>query len=77
MNKGRSFLIAKRYTKANNKYMCHYDPNKPSTFITYVGKNNLTFITYFGKNNLYGWAMSEYLPYRKFEFLKNVDVFLM
>ena len=24
-------------------------------------------------NNLYGWAMSEYLPYERFEWLKNVD----
>ena len=26
-------------------------------------------------NNLYGWAMSEYLPYEGFERLKNVDEF--
>ena len=26
-------------------------------------------------NNLYGWAMSEYLPYGGFECLKNVDRF--
>ena len=24
-------------------------------------------------NNLYGWAMSEYLPYGEFKWLKNVD----
>ena len=24
-------------------------------------------------NNLYGWAMSEYLPYGAFKCLKNVD----
>ena len=24
-------------------------------------------------NNLYGWAMSEYLPYKRFKWLKNVD----
>ena len=24
-------------------------------------------------NNLYGWAMSEYLPYEGFKWLKNVD----
>ena len=52
--------IAKRYAKTNNKYMCDYDPNKPSTFITYLDKNNL-----------YGWAMSEYLPYGEFEWLEN------
>ena len=26
-------------------------------------------------NNLYGWAMSEYLPYGEFECLRNVDGF--
>ena len=26
-------------------------------------------------NNLYGWAMSEYLPYGGFKWLKNVDLF--
>ena len=45
-----------------NKYMCNYDPNKQSIFITYLDKNNL-----------YGWAMGEYLPYGEFEWLKNVD----
>ena len=24
-------------------------------------------------NNLYGWAMSKYLPYERFKWLKNVD----
>ena len=42
--------------------MNDYDLNKPSTFITYLDKNNL-----------YGQAMSVYLPYSKFEWLKNVD----
>ena len=26
-------------------------------------------------NNLYGWAMSKYLPYGRFKWLKNVDGF--
>ena len=26
-------------------------------------------------NNLYGWAMSEHLPYKGFNLLKNVDEF--
>ena len=56
--------ISKRYAKANNKYMSDYDSNKPSTFITYLDKNNL-----------YGWSMSEYLPYGEFEWLENVDEF--
>ena len=62
--RGGISYIAKRYAKANNKYTKNYDPKKPSTFITYLDKNNL-----------YGWAVSEYLPFRKFEWLKNVDTF--
>ena len=26
-------------------------------------------------NNLYGWAMSEYLPYEEFKWFKNVNEF--
>ena len=48
--------IAKRYAKANNKYTNDYDPKIPSTFITYLDMSNL-----------YGWAMSEYLPYGGFK----------
>ena len=44
--------------------MSDYDPNKPSTFITYLDKNNL-----------YGWEMSEYMHYGELELLKNVDSF--
>ena len=50
--RGGVSYIAKRYAKANDKYMSDYDFKKPSTFITYLDKNNL-----------YGWSMSEYLPY--------------
>ena len=32
-------------------------------------------MTYLDMKNLYGWAMSEYLPYGRFEWLKNVDEF--
>ena len=56
--------IAKRYAKANNKYLNDYDSKKPSTFISCLGMNNL-----------YGWAMSEYLPHEGFKWLKNVDKF--
>ena len=61
--KGISY-IAKRYAKANNKHMNDYDPKKQSRFISYLDMNNL-----------YGWAMSKYLPYEGFEWLKNVDEF--
>ena len=40
-SRGEISYIAKRYAKANNKYMSDCDSNKPSTFITYLDKNNL------------------------------------
>ena len=54
----------KRYAKANNEYINDYDPEKPSTFISDLDTNNL-----------YGWAMSEYLPYKGFKWLKSIDKF--
>ena len=44
--------------------MKNYDPKKPSKFITYLDLNNL-----------YGWAMSGYLPYGGFKWLKIVAGF--
>ena len=62
--RGGVSYIAKKYAKANNKYMNDYDTGKPSTFITYLDMNNL-----------YGWAMSEYLPYGEFKWIENIDGF--
>ena len=53
--RGGISYFPRRYAKANNKYTNDYEPKKPSTFITYLDMNNL-----------YGWAMSEYLPYEGF-----------
>ena len=44
--------------------MTDYDPKKPSVLITYLDLNNL-----------YGWAMSEYLPFEGFKWLKTIDEF--
>ena len=44
--------------------MKNYDPTKPSGVIEYLDKINL-----------YGWAMSDYLPYGGFKWLKNVANF--
>ena len=41
----------------------------------FIEKGPSTFISYLDMNNLYGWAMSEYLPYEGFKWLKNVDKF--
>ena len=46
------------------KQMNDYDPEKPSTFITYLDKNDL-----------YGWAMIKYLPYGEFRWVKNFNGF--
>ena len=56
--KGGISYIAKRYAKANNKYMNDYDPKKQSTFISNLDRNNL-----------YGSPMSEYLLYESFKWL--------
>ena len=48
--RGGISYIAKRYAKANNKYMKNYDPTKPSKYITYLDINNLD-----------GWTMIGYL----------------
>ena len=60
--RGGISYIAKRYAKSNNKYMKDYDPTKPSKYISYLDMNNL-----------YGWAMSSYLPYGGFMWLKKID----
>ena len=44
--RGGISYIAKRFTKANNKYMKCYDVNKPNKFTMYLDENNL-----------YGWLM--------------------
>ena len=51
--------VSKRYSKANNKFCPDYDPNKPEVYIKYLDLNNL-----------YGHAMSEYLPYGGFKWVK-------
>ena len=44
--------------------MKKYDRTKPSKYISYLDMNKL-----------YGWAMSGYLPYGRFKWLKIVDNF--
>ena len=64
--RGGISYIAKRHSKANNKLIQSYDVNKPSKFTMYLDANNL-----------YGWAMSQYLPYGGFKWLnqKEIDKF--
>ena len=44
--------------------MENFDPTKENKFIMYLDANNL-----------YGWAMSQYLPYSNFRWWKNIDNF--
>ena len=53
--RGGVSMISNRYGKANNKYMENYNPDEESKFITYLDANNL-----------YGWGMSQKLPYKNF-----------
>ena len=64
LRKGISY-IAKRYSEANNRYLKDYDPTKPSKFISYLDMNNL-----------YGWAMSRYLLYGRFKWLKMLIILM-
>ena len=54
--------IAKRHSKANSKYTECYDSSKESKYIS------------LDTNNLYGWAMSQYLPYSGFKWLNQEEV---
>ena len=62
--RGGISYIAHRHAEANNKYMKNYDPDKPSSHIPYLDANNL-----------YGWAMSQPLPYGGFKWINADDVF--
>lgn len=47
-----------RHVKANNKYLPDFDNTKESIYLGY-----------FDANNLYGWAMSNHLPYDNFKWI--------
>ena len=55
--------IARRYGKANNKYMKEYNEKAPSKYIMYLDANNL-----------YGWAMSQYLPTGNFKWMSEKEI---
>ena len=57
--RGGVSYINKRYSKANNEYCKDYDKEKPKNYIIYLDMNNL-----------YGHAMSQYLPYGGFKWVK-------
>ena len=60
--RGGVSYINKIYSKENNEYCKDYDKEKPKNYIIYLDMNNL-----------YGHAMSQYLPYGGFKWVKNID----
>ena len=58
--RGGISYIAKRHSKANNKYMKDDDGSECNSIEESV------FIMYLDANNLYGRAMTQYLPYGGF-----------
>ena len=61
--RGGTSYIAHRHAEANNKYMKNFDPIK---FISYI--------LYLDANNLYGWAMSQPLPFGNFKWVESDGV---
>ena len=61
--RGGISYIAHRHADANNKYIRNYDPSKLSSYIMYLDANNL-----------YGWAMSQPLPYGNFRWVRANNV---
>ena len=53
-----------RHPKANNKYMNNYDKNIESSYLLYLNASNV-----------YGWAMSQKLPFNGFKWMKKLSKF--
>ena len=62
--RGGMCQVSHHYAKANNKYLKNYDKNIESSYIEYLGANNL-----------YEWAMRKTLPLRNFKWLNNLSMF--
>ena len=54
--RGGISMLSKRHAKANNPHTADYDPEKDNNYIMY-----------YDANNLYGWAMSQPLPFSNFK----------
>ena len=61
--RGGTSYIAKRHSKANNKYMECYDSSEESKYITYPNASNL-----------YGWITGQYLPYSRLKWLNQKEI---
>uniref|UniRef100_A0A1B0FM91 DNA-directed DNA polymerase n=1 Tax=Glossina morsitans morsitans TaxID=37546 RepID=A0A1B0FM91_GLOMM len=62
--RGGIIQCSKRYSLANNKYVSDYDPTQESNYLIYLDVNNL-----------YGYTMSQCLPYKNFKWMTNLENF--
>ena len=60
---GLCFVGSKRHVRANNHYLEDFDASKPENYLMY-----------WDANNLYGWAMSQYLPYANISLNSDVPI---
>ena len=56
--RGGISMVSHRHAIANNPQMENYDPEQPTSFLQYLDANNL-----------YGWAMSQPMPTRNFDWV--------
>jgi hypothetical protein len=59
--RGGISMICKRFASANNVYLSNYDPKQENSFIVYLDVNNL-----------YGYALSDYLPQKNFQWVDSL-----
>ena len=60
---GLCFVGSKRYVKANNRYLKDFDANLQENYLLYLDANNL-----------YGWAMTQSLPYKNIKLDEKVTL---
>ena len=56
-------MIVHKFGKANNPYLKDFDPEKPKSYLMYLDANNL-----------YGWAMSQKMPFGEFDWMTDEQI---
>ena len=63
--RGGISMVSHRHAIANNPQMENYNPEQPTSFLQYLDSNNL-----------YGWAMSQAMPTRNFDWVEFTEKLL-